>query len=236
MSPVSKLSEDWFPDTQRTTATAVASVANGVGATAGFWLGPAVVTSPGDTPTLLYLEAGLALFGLVLVACYFPNRPPTPPSFAATTVVKLGADQVRKDTSVGFGVDGMGEEDEDEQTAQRRPFLDQGVESGDVGTAQGGAKEYITQLRKLAGNGSFVLLMCSGGLLAGVNSAYTGVLQNTLDPVLAPAQGKHQAQVDIGYIDFGNGLAACIGGFAIGPIVDRSVFTVSSLPSWYPQG
>jgi FLVCR family MFS transporter len=83
MNPVSLLSATWFPERERTTATAVAFLANGAGVSVGFLLGPAVVRSAATAPNLFYIEAGIALLPLVLIVLYFPNKPPVPPCIAA---------------------------------------------------------------------------------------------------------------------------------------------------------
>ena len=84
------ISELWFPTEERTTATAIASVATYTGAALGFVVGPTVVGKPltMDTAkaaihTLYYGEASVCLLCALMCMCYFPDRPDNPPSEAA---------------------------------------------------------------------------------------------------------------------------------------------------------
>jgi FLVCR family MFS transporter len=97
------LSEIWFPSEERTTATAIASVATYTGAALGFVVGPAAVGSP-DTADdarhaiyrLYYAEAGVCLLGMLCCVFYFPDRPAHPPSEAAA--VKRAAESRAADS------------------------------------------------------------------------------------------------------------------------------------------
>jgi MFS family permease len=77
------LSAQWFPDRERTTATAIASLANNFGSAGGFLLGPLLVKEAADLPKLLYAHAALAGANLLLILAYFPTKPSEPPSAAA---------------------------------------------------------------------------------------------------------------------------------------------------------
>jgi MFS family permease len=85
------LSETWFPAEERTTATAIASVATYTGAALGFVVGPAVVGSPATREAakaaidrLFYSEAAVCLICALMAIFYFPDRPKYPPSEAAS--------------------------------------------------------------------------------------------------------------------------------------------------------
>lgn len=98
------LSSIWFPSNQRTTATAIASLASYVGTSLSFVIGPTVVTDFGDNPFseahskyahlvdrikhevmyYLYVQAGISGGLLILVLLTFPKKPPKPPSATAT--------------------------------------------------------------------------------------------------------------------------------------------------------
>jgi len=84
MASPSLLSAQWFPDNERNRATAVAILANNLGAAIGFvlpgWLN---VRSPSAVPILLYAEAGLAVATMLLVLAYFPAAPYRQPSRSA---------------------------------------------------------------------------------------------------------------------------------------------------------
>jgi MFS transporter, FLVCR family, disrupted in renal carcinoma protein 2 len=104
------VSATWFPPEQRTTSTSIISVLNYGGCALMFVVGPALVPSRavalGDdddgaaatfpdaaardataADVLAYQRWCAVLAALVLLAmfCYFPNKPPTPPSLTATT-------------------------------------------------------------------------------------------------------------------------------------------------------
>ena len=79
----SLLSLVWFPEDQRNSATAIGNVANAAGRAVGFFLGPALVHSSGDLPTLLLLEVGLAMIPLLAAFWIVPDLPFRPPSRAA---------------------------------------------------------------------------------------------------------------------------------------------------------
>ncbi|WAR19115.1 DIRC2-like protein [Mya arenaria] len=89
------LSETWFPSNERTTATAIAVVANSLGSVIAFTVGPNMVDQPKNTNwTLLNStcdncseryekDFGVCIAMFVLVAVYFPAKPPLPPSRSA---------------------------------------------------------------------------------------------------------------------------------------------------------
>lgn len=97
------ISSTWFPPHQRTTATAIASLASYVGTAISFVIGPRFVTDVEhlnlnssdplyplitqkvgkEIMNLLYLEFGLGCFFFLLVLFTFPDKPPLPPSTTA---------------------------------------------------------------------------------------------------------------------------------------------------------
>ena len=100
-SSATVISSTWFPANQRTTATAIASLAAYVGTAISFVIGPSFVTDVehlnitsatrqhviqkvgGEIMNLLYLEFGLACLFFILVLFTFPAKPPSPPSTTA---------------------------------------------------------------------------------------------------------------------------------------------------------
>ncbi|KAK2846347.1 hypothetical protein FQN49_005813 [Arthroderma sp. PD_2] len=79
-----RYSDIWFTDHGRTSATAVASLANPFGGALGQLIGPLLATDPVQIPNLvLYVSI------ISTVACipsfFVPSRPPTPPSSASAT-------------------------------------------------------------------------------------------------------------------------------------------------------
>jgi FLVCR family MFS transporter len=96
MSAVAKLSEEWFPPNERTTATSVATLCNGVGTAFSSLVGPAMVAG-GDAGSLAplqrynYVMLALIAANLLMMAAYFPAAPPTPPSASAAVSRAAGA-------------------------------------------------------------------------------------------------------------------------------------------------
>ncbi|XP_061164418.1 solute carrier family 49 member 4 homolog [Saccostrea echinata] len=104
------LSALWFPVKERTTATALATVLNGIGVGVSFSLGPYMVkdrtsdtnstvsntsrTNMTDDDRIsqerhdimiyMYVEAAWAAFILLLILIYFPAKPPKPPTLSAS--------------------------------------------------------------------------------------------------------------------------------------------------------
>ena len=89
MAAVSKLAENWFPLSERATATALAAEANVLGTAAAFVLGPLFCTSSDPAVALRQLMAynwlclAVCLLNLVGVIAYFPSHPPLPPTKSA---------------------------------------------------------------------------------------------------------------------------------------------------------
>ncbi|KAH3767587.1 transporter, major facilitator subfamily protein [Pelomyxa schiedti] len=85
MISVAQLSCTWFPDNERTTATAIAFTSTSVGIALGFVIGPQVVHTSSEMPHLLYLEIAISVVPLLFVTIHFPSAPHSPPSAAART-------------------------------------------------------------------------------------------------------------------------------------------------------
>ena len=98
------VSTTWFPPNERTTATAIGTLAASMGAAMAFFIGPLMVpastfeSSDSSKVNLtdqnlhsieirimdyFYLQIGLAAFLFLCVVIYFPSKPPLPPSIAA---------------------------------------------------------------------------------------------------------------------------------------------------------
>ncbi len=80
------VSQRWFPEHERATATAVMTVSCYLGIAVGFILTPlAVPTGSGQTPLshLLLGEAAFILVVAVAIFVHFPEQPPVPPSMSA---------------------------------------------------------------------------------------------------------------------------------------------------------
>jgi len=83
MGAVTLLSVVWFAESERTTATAIAQVSNGMGATVAYLNPLWLMTSPVDMPNLFYFGLALAVLPLLGALVYLPARPPRFPSAAA---------------------------------------------------------------------------------------------------------------------------------------------------------
>ena len=82
MGSVTHLSATWFPEHERTTATAVAQTSNGLGTTVGFLNPILVAPTMARIPNVFYITAAISLVPLICMAVYLPAKPPTPPSAA----------------------------------------------------------------------------------------------------------------------------------------------------------
>lgn len=106
------VSATWFPPGERTTATAIATLAGYFGIAQSFAIGPAMVpnqfvpsnasnSSSSDCPERLtrladyqltkymYFELGLCALVFFCILLYFPARPPLPPSLTSSTSQRL---------------------------------------------------------------------------------------------------------------------------------------------------
>ena len=83
MSSVTQLSVIWFPENERTTATAVAQTSNGLGMAVGFLAPLTIARSESQTASIFYLTAALTAIPVVCSLAYFPEAPEFAPSAAA---------------------------------------------------------------------------------------------------------------------------------------------------------
>jgi MFS family permease len=85
MAACSKLSEDWFLVSERTTATAVMAEANNCAGVLMWLLVPTLVQDQtmADCQALNYALLGISGTNVVMAHAYFPSHPPTPPSASA---------------------------------------------------------------------------------------------------------------------------------------------------------
>ncbi|MHA1194922.1 MAG: MFS transporter [Promethearchaeota archaeon] len=79
MNSITKLSANWFPKSERTTATGLGTISMFIGILLGMLLTPFLIVGTDLTPMLLiYGIAGLVIATLFVL--FVKNRPPTPPS------------------------------------------------------------------------------------------------------------------------------------------------------------
>ena len=79
----SLMSQIWFPASQRALATGIARQSNACGRAVGFFIGPALVTTPTALPRLLYVEIAFAAATLLGYLAYFPEGPVKAPTRSA---------------------------------------------------------------------------------------------------------------------------------------------------------
>ena len=105
------VSATWFPPSERTTATAIGTLAGYFGIALAFSVGPAVVgtasnssssSAPHSIPLSVrasmkgrvmeytYFEIGLCTLVFLCVLVYFPSKPPSPPSVTTSTSPHTG--------------------------------------------------------------------------------------------------------------------------------------------------
>ena len=85
MGACSRISEDWFQSSERTTATAIMAEANNTSGIISWLLVPLLVTTSDmrHTQYLNYAFVVMSGINLLMGLIYFPNRPPTAPSASA---------------------------------------------------------------------------------------------------------------------------------------------------------
>lgn len=109
MYPAALISSTWFPPNQRTTATALSTVAGYIGSASGFIISPAFVDDIKDSNVpkvdnhyqlnstqvnmykkqinnLLYSETAVQLLLVLAIVIYYPAKPQKPPSISAAKV------------------------------------------------------------------------------------------------------------------------------------------------------
>ena len=80
MATPTLLASLWFPEKERSTATAIAILSNNLGMFGGF-VAPWVVNGDAaNMPYVLWIHLGFTTVVFLVVAAYFPGKPPTPPS------------------------------------------------------------------------------------------------------------------------------------------------------------
>jgi len=94
MSPPSQLSARWFSDGERTTATAISTTSNNLGSALGFLIGPYIVHWT-SMPVLLIIEGAIAIVVCIAILIYFPDRPPSPPSYSTAIETEKKIDNYR---------------------------------------------------------------------------------------------------------------------------------------------
>ena len=92
MSSASQLSQVWFAEDERTTATAIAETSNGVGTAIGFLNPIFFATSVSDIPVIFYMSTVISTVPLLCAVYYFPSKPLHPPSAASSASELMASD------------------------------------------------------------------------------------------------------------------------------------------------
>lgn len=152
------VSQMWFGESERTTATAVGYITNNAGVAVSFLLSPALVTVASDIPRLLYVHAGIAAVCLLLIQFCFPARPPSPPTMAASL------QQQREDLTHSMRT----------STKIRELKLD-GDETPELPN--------LGSFREALRNVPFMILALGAGMIGESFNAWSGLLDMILGPV-----------------------------------------------------
>lgn len=79
LNAVTKLSANWFPYNERTTATGIALISQFLGIALGMFITPILVSGDDLLPMLL-IYGIISLITMILFLIFVKNKPPTPPS------------------------------------------------------------------------------------------------------------------------------------------------------------
>ena len=196
------VSELWFPTAERTTATAIASVATYLGGALGFIIGPTVVGNPTTMEAakraiyrLYYGEAGVCLLCFLMCLCYFPNAPVHPPSEAAAA----------------------------KRETERMSDMQQ---NDNVSTYSGYTEESFTQPRVMPTTGLsayftrssaawkyWCISLCMG-LPLGIFQGWSSTMFSCLKPL-------DVTESEAAWLGFFTTAAGCVGAVLVGMILDR---------------
>lgn len=83
LNSITKLSGNWFPENERTTATGLSLISQFIGILLGMFISPFLVFN-NDLTILLFVYGILSLISAVLFIVFVKDKPPLPPSKRAT--------------------------------------------------------------------------------------------------------------------------------------------------------
>jgi len=92
MSLPTKVSEVWFPQTQRTLSTTIGALGNPLGFMVASLIAPIVVSDEDDVPIPNYIFSALGIFAGLLGLLVWRSKPATPPSSTADKPDRLSSD------------------------------------------------------------------------------------------------------------------------------------------------
>jgi hypothetical protein len=160
----SYLSLVWFADGERNLATALANTSNALGRAVGFFLGPLLVRTAEDLPTLLYVTFACAAVPCAAAWAYLPAVPASPPSGAAALEARRWGAGKGAPTTVVAG----------------------GAVEAEASLSQLGLRGALAQARAACASPSFLLASVGGGVVMAFYGAWSGVLTAALTPPQGP--------------------------------------------------
>jgi len=95
LNAVTKLSANWFPDNERTTATGIALISQFLGIALGMFITPILVSGDDLLPMLL-IYGIISLITVILFVVFVKDKPPTPPSREVIEEKVLMSEGLRK--------------------------------------------------------------------------------------------------------------------------------------------
>lgn len=157
LGAATRMSAEWFPEGQRTRATAIVFVSNALGVAVTFILGPYIVLWT-SLAVLLYLLAGLSTIPFVCSLIYFPSPP---------------GERFREEAAQEHG---------SKSNQATAPLLrhQQGIDEYNTVVTRAAFLPGVTAVLK---NYSVVVLCLGSGIMGGVVNAYLGVLPTALNDV-----------------------------------------------------
>lgn len=152
MGAATRLSADWFPDSQRTRVTASVFAASNLAVTLTAIAGPSIVTTDDKLPILLYALAGASAVPFLASVIHFPS--------ASTAIV---TPKTRTD--------------EQPQSDDSLPLI-----SNDSSGRQKQAKvPFLRGLAKVSKSYSAMALFFAGGIMGGMSNIYMSVLPTAMN-------------------------------------------------------
>jgi len=216
MGTVTRLAVVWFPEDERTTATAIAQTANGLGTTVGFLNPQWLATSSASVPNIFWFSLVLAVVSEACACFYLPPTPPSPPSAAAAATFGTAATAPSPDpsTAAARAVDAV------LSSNHALPLLEPaGSTSSTIGVgggseaSGGGLRNYVATVCVAFSSRSYMLLVLVASLLSGVLIGWQGLLQSILGPTsLSPSA--------VSWVGFANGLAINVGAILAARVMD----------------
>ncbi|MFX0080517.1 MAG: MFS transporter [Candidatus Hodarchaeota archaeon] len=95
LNSITKLSSNWFPESERTTATGLSLISQFIGIALGMIITPMLVAGD-DLMLMLFIYGMIALISCILFLIFAKSKPPTPPSKEAISEKVLMSEGLRQ--------------------------------------------------------------------------------------------------------------------------------------------